>query len=106
MTATDAALNTRQATVSVQVVAASATQPRALAAPSPTNSAPHLTWEKPSTYAVTGWEIFRDGASIATIGNPDTMSYDDAAVGAQGPHSYAVRALSGSGHGDPRARSR
>jgi hypothetical protein len=101
VTATDSALNTRTSTASVLVVAASATQPRSLSAASPTNSFPHLTWQKPSIFAVTKWEISRDGALVGAIDDPDVMSFDDTTVGTQGSHVYTVRAKSDETYGDP-----
>lgn len=101
VTARDAAGNPRaSAPVAVTVVATSATQPRSLAAPSPTNALPHLTWQKPTTFAVTSWQVRRDGAVVASIGDADTLSFDDAGVGTQGPHTYTVQAMSGATGGD------
>jgi hypothetical protein len=84
---------------SVVVIPPSVTAPRSLSATSPTNAIPHLTWQQPVTFAVLNWLIYRDGALIATIGAA-TTSFDDAGVGAQGPHTYAVQATNGSVVGD------
>jgi hypothetical protein len=86
--------------VSVIVTSPSVTAPRNFSASSPTNVVPHLTWQPPVTFAVTSWQVYRDGAPLATIGDPAANSFDDATLTAQGPHSYAVRALSGSTPGD------
>jgi hypothetical protein len=104
VTATDGAQNATHAPpVSVQVIAASATSPRNLSAASPTNAVPHLTWQKPTTFAVTSWQVSRDGGIVATINDPNVMTFDDAAVGGQGPHTYSVTAFSGGTPGDPSA---
>jgi hypothetical protein len=102
VTATDSALNSTSASVTVLVVPASATAPRALSGASPTNAIPHLTWQKPTTFAVTGWQVSRDADGvIATITDPDVTSFDDHDVTGQGPHVYTVRAISGATPGDP-----
>ena len=103
LTATDGALNSTSSSVTVQVISASATAPRNVSAASPTNAVPHLTWQKPTTFAVTSWQVSRDGAVVASIGDPNVMTFDDAAVGQQGPHTYSVTALSGATPGDPSA---
>ena len=101
VTATDSAQNATSATAAVLVVAASATAPRQLSAVSPTNSVPHLTWAKPTTFAVTKWQITRDDDGVvATLTDPDVTSWDDADVSGEGPHVYTVRALSGEVPGD------
>jgi hypothetical protein len=101
VTATDSAQNSTSSSVAVLVVAASATAPRSLSALSPTNSVPHLTWQKPTTFAVTQWQITRDSDEVvATLTDPDVVSFDDSHVTGQGPHVYTVRALSGDTAGD------
>jgi hypothetical protein len=95
VTATDAAGNqASSAAVPVIVISPGLTQPRAFSASSPTRSVPHLTWQAPITFAVTGWQVYRDGAPLQTISDPAAGSYDDASA-VQGPHTYAVQALSG-----------
>jgi len=86
--------------VSVIVTSPSVTAPRSFSVSSPTHVVPHLTWQPPVTFAVTSWQVYRDGALLATIADPAASSFDDATLTAQGPHSYAVRALSGSTAGD------
>jgi hypothetical protein len=100
VTATDAALNTAASpTVTVVVISPGVTAPRSLTAASPTSSVPHLTWQPPITFAVTSWEIYRDGAPLQAIADPSANSFSDATA-PQGPHTYAVQALSGGTAGD------
>ena len=99
VTATDEAGNaTRSADTEVVVILPSATAPRSIAAVSPTNTIPHISWGTPVTFAVTGWKIFRDGAELAQL-DPAAGSFDDATA-TQGPHTYAVQALSSGVPGD------
>ena len=100
VTATDAAGNTASASVNVLVTPPSATQPRQLSANSPTNAVPHLTWLPPVTFAVTSWQVFRDGVALPPITDPATTSFDDTTVGAQGAHLYSVQALNNGTAGD------
>jgi hypothetical protein len=86
--------------VSVIVIPASRTAPRSIAAASPTNTVPHLTWEPPVTFAVTSWKIYRDGAVLTTLNDAALGSYDDTSLTTQGPHLYAVQAMSGVTPGD------
>ena len=89
--------------VTVVVVPASASAPQNLSAVSPTNTTPHLTWQRPVTFAVTGWQIFRDNTLLTTLDNPTAQSFDDTGVPSQGLHSYVVRATSGGVVGDASA---
>jgi hypothetical protein len=98
--ATDTAANSSaSATTPIVVVPPSATAPRSVSANSPTNSAPHLTWQPPVTFAVTSWQIYRDGALLQALGDASANSFDDSGA-AQGPHTYSVQALSGGTPGD------
>jgi hypothetical protein len=87
-------------TVSVIVIPASLTAPRSISAASPTNTVPHLAWEPPVTFAVTSWKIYRDGAVLTTLNDAALGSYDDTSLSTQGPHLYAVQAMSGGTAGD------
>jgi hypothetical protein len=99
VTAIDAAGNaSSSAATQVVVILPSATAPRAIAAASPTNTTPHVTWQTPVTFAVTGWTIFRDGAQLAQL-DPAVGSFDDTTA-TQGPHTYSVQALSSGVPGD------
>jgi hypothetical protein len=101
VTARDAVGNTSQmGHVSVTVVPPSVTAPRSISANSPTNTVPHVTWQPPVTFAVTGWRIWRDGAGLTTLSDPAAGSFDDTSLSVQGPHTYAVQALSGGTAGD------
>ena len=63
----------------VLVTPPSATAPRSLSASSPTNAVPHLTWLPPVTFAVTSWQIFRDGVALPPItrsGDDELRRYD------------------------------
>ena len=100
VTATDLAGNAAASgAVSVVVIPPSATAPRALSANSPTNSVPHLTWQPPVTFAVTSWQVYRDGAPLQAIADASAGSFDDTTA-PQGSHTYAVQALSGGVPGD------
>ena len=74
-----------------------------MVAASPTNTTPHLTWQRPITFAVTGWQVYRDNALVTTLGDAATLSFDDVGVPGQGLHSYVIRAMSGPSLGDPSA---
>jgi hypothetical protein len=87
-------------TVSVIVIPASLTAPRSISAASPTNTVPHLAWEPPVTFAVTSWKIYRDGAVLTTLNDAALGTYDDTSLATQGPHFYAVQAMSGGTAGD------
>jgi hypothetical protein len=87
-------------TVSIIVIPASLTAPRSISAASPTNTVPHLAWEPPVTFAVTSWRIYRDGAVLTTLNDAALGSYDDTSLATQGPHLYAVQAMSGGTAGD------
>jgi hypothetical protein len=87
-------------TVSVIVIPASLTAPRSISAASPTNTVPHLAWEPPVTFAVTSWKIYRDGAVLTTLNDAALGTYDDTSLATQGPHLYAVQAMSGGTAGD------
>jgi hypothetical protein len=101
VTATDNAGNsTPSAPVSVVVIAPSVTAPRSISANSPTNSVPHLTWQPPVTFAVTSWDIYRDGTFLTTLSDPSVGSFDDTGLTTQGSHIYTVQAMSGSTPGD------
>jgi hypothetical protein len=96
---------TSAAALTIVVTAPSATAPQSVSAVSPTNTTPHLVWQRPITFAVTGWEVFRDNpntAPVATLG-PSALSFDDVGVPGQGLHSYVVRAMSGASPGDASA---
>ena len=98
--ATDTAGNSAvSATTPIVVVPPSVTAPRSVSATSPTNSAPRLTWQPPVTFAVTSWQIYRDGAPLQALGDASANSFEDPGA-AQGPHTYAVQALSGGTPGD------
>ncbi len=98
--ATDQAGNSASSlTTPIVVVPPSVTAPRSVSAASPTNAPPHLTWQPPVTFAVTSWQIYRDGAPLQALGDASANSFDDAAA-PQGPHTYAVQAMSGGSPGD------
>ena len=100
VTATDPAGNPSDSQpVSAIVIPPSLTAPRSLSANSPTNSVPHLTWQPPVTFAVTSWQIYRDGALLQPIPDASAGSFDDGTA-AQGSHTYTVQALSGGTPGD------
>jgi hypothetical protein len=100
VTATDLASNsTPSAPVTVVVISPGVTAPRALSANSPSRSVPHLTWQTPVTFAVTSWEVYRDGAPLQAVADPSATSFDDTSA-SQGSHTYAVQALSGAMPGD------
>jgi hypothetical protein len=102
--AVDALLHVTAApTLTIVVTAPSASTPQNVSAVSPTNALPHLAWQPPITFAVTGWQIYRDNALVTTLTDPSARSYDDTAVPGQGMHSYVVRALSGATQGDASA---
>jgi hypothetical protein len=101
VTATDLAGNsTASAPASVVVTPPSVTAPRSISANSPTNTVPHLSWQPPVTFAVTSWRIWRDGALVATLPDAAAGSFDDTGLGVQGPHTYAVQAMSNTTPGD------
>ena len=89
--------------ITVVVTKPSDSAPQSVSAASPTNTTPHVTWERPITFAVTGWQVYRDNALVTTLNNPATLSFDDVAVPGQGLHSYVIRAMSGGVLGDPSA---
>ena len=99
VTAKDTAGNTTPSNdTTVVVIPPSVTAPRSLTALSPTNTVPHLTWQPPITFAVTSWEIYRDGAPLQAV-DPALASFDDTTA-TQGPHTYSVQALNGMTGGD------
>ncbi|MDX6631929.1 MAG: hypothetical protein QOH00_4175 [Gaiellales bacterium] len=101
VTAFDSAGNpTASGPASVSVISPSLTAPRSISANSPTNSVPHVTWQPPVSFLVGGWNIYRDGSLLTTIGDPAASSYDDTGLAAQGPHTYAVQAVNGNSSGD------
>ena len=71
--------------------------PAALTAEAPSHDRVELAWS-PATdnVAVTGYEVVRDGLTIATLGA--VTSYTDAAVGADTQYGYTVRALDAAGN--------
>jgi fibronectin type 3 domain-containing protein len=100
VTAVDLAGNSAQSLpVSFIVIPPSATAPRAFSATSPTNTVPHLLWQPPVTFAVTSWQVYRDGSPVASL-PAATGSFDDTSLTTQGPHTYTVQALQGSTPGD------
>jgi hypothetical protein len=100
ITASDGAGNQRGSSVTVLVLPLSVTAPQELSASSPTNDFPHLTWQKPETFAVTSWQVYRDGVVVAANIGSNTTSFDDTTVPTQGPHVYVVQALSDTTLGD------
>lgn len=88
--------------LTIVVTAPSATAPQSVSAVSPTNTTPHLVWQRPVTFAVTGWQVFRDNAMVTTL-DASALSFDDVGVPGQGLHSYVVRAMSGASLGDASA---
>jgi chitodextrinase len=56
-----------------------------------------LTWDASSDdTGVTGYDIYRDGALLATVGS--TTSYTDASVSPATPYQYTLRARDGAGN--------
>ncbi len=88
--------------LTVVVTKSSDSAPQSVAAASPTHATPHITWQRPITFAVTGWQIYRDNALVATL-DASALSFDDVGVPAQGLHSYVIRATNGSMSGDASA---
>ncbi|MEV6239186.1 carboxypeptidase-like regulatory domain-containing protein [Lentzea sp. NPDC051838] len=64
-----------------------------LSVPSPTNTAPVLTWQTSAT--ATSYDVHRDGV---LIGNTTQAGFTDGTA-ADGPHSYTVAARNGAGAG-------
>jgi fibronectin type 3 domain-containing protein len=65
--------------------------PQNLAAASPTNGAPHLTWSAPSLFAADHYLVYRDGAGTPLATNVTATSYDDTDPNlTQGTHTYQV----------------
>ena len=50
----------------------SVTTPQNVSATSPTNTTPHISWQPPVSFVVTGWQVLRDGVVVndATIRAP------------------------------------
>src|SRR4029079_6528479 len=76
------------------------TAPRSRSAAPPTNAVPHITWQPPVTFAVTSWQVYRDGSLLTSLSDPAASSFDDTTGATQGPHLYAVQAISGPTAGD------
>lgn len=71
--------------------------PTNLAASTPSSTSVALTWTAGTdNTGVTGNQILRDGALLATLGA--VTSYTDSTVTAGSTHSYAVRAVDGAGN--------
>jgi fibronectin type 3 domain-containing protein len=101
VTANDSVGNaSTSAPVSVIVTPPSLTAPRSISAASPTNAVPHITWQPPVTFAVTSWQVYRDGSLLTSLSDPAASSFDDTTGATQGPHLYAVQAISGPTAGD------
>jgi hypothetical protein len=64
--------------------------PRGLTAATPTASAPVLTWQPPTTFAVNHYDIYRDGLLLASTTTP-VLTYTDGTA-EEGPHDYAILA--------------
>ena len=84
----------------MNVINVSKTAPRSISANSPTNTVPHVTWQPPVSFLVGAWNIYRDGALLTTLGDASASSFDDTALAAQGPHTYAVQAVNDTQTGD------
>ena len=101
MTAADLVGNSAaSAPATVNVINISKTAPRSIAANSPTNTVPHVTWQPPVSFLVGAWNIYRDGALLTTLGDASASSFDDTALAAKGPHTYAVQAVNDTQTGD------
>ena len=79
---------------SVLIDSTAVSAPRALTAVTPTASAPVLSWQPPTTFAVDHYDIYRDGLLLASTTTP-VLTYTDATAD-EGPHDYAVLARNAS----------
>jgi hypothetical protein len=102
VTATDPVGNAASSAppTTVTVINVTKTAPRSISANSPTNTVPHLTWQPPVSFLVGGWNIYRDGALLTSLGDASASSFDDTGLAAQGPHTYAVQAVNDTQSGD------
>jgi hypothetical protein len=84
------------AAVPVLVDSTAVSAPKAVKAATPTAAPPVLTWQPPATFAVSHYDIYRDGLFVAsTTGAPTTFT-DASAV--EGTHDYAVLARDAAAH--------
>ena len=80
------------ASAAVLVDSRAQSAPQALAAATPTASAPALTWQAPPVFAVDHYDVYRDGLMLASTAGPATTYVDATAL--EGVHDYAVLARS------------
>jgi hypothetical protein len=72
--------------------------PQNLQAGAPTASAVNLTWDASTDdTGVTGYDIFRNGSKLDTVGGAAT-SYQDASVAGNTPYTYTVDAFDAAGN--------
>lgn len=99
VSARDAAGNESAPSNAVTVVVDSKNQtaPTIIAAPSPTNTKPSLSWSLPAdaSFTATGWQILRDTVQIALLSSASDRTFVDVNA-SEGEHSYSVRATNGS----------
>ena len=88
--------------LAVRVTSPSVTTVQNVTATSPTNTTPHISWQPPVSFFVTGYQVLRDGVVVKEL-DASARSFDDAPLPAQGLHSYVVRAESGADFGDASA---
>jgi hypothetical protein len=88
--------------LAVRVTSPSVTTVQNVTATSPTNATPHIAWDPPVSFLVTGYQVLRDGAVVKEL-DAGARSFDDVPAPGQGLHSYVVRAESGGTLGDPSA---
>jgi hypothetical protein len=81
--------------LTVRVTSPGVTTVQNVTAPSPTNTTPHIAWERPISFLVTGYQVWRDGVLAKEL-DASALSFDDTSVPGQGLHSYTIMAESGS----------
>jgi len=88
------------ASISVVIDSTAPTAPVSLSAPSPTTSAPVLSWPASSDRGsgVAGYRVLREGVAIATVSG---TSFTDGSLTADGSYTYTVRAVDGAGNVSP-----
>jgi chitodextrinase len=78
--------------------------PTGVAATSVTSSSVSLKWNASSdNVGVTGYTIYRNGASVGTTGGPAATTFTDSTVSPKTSYSYTVDAFDGSGNHSARS---
>src|SRR5205807_10541696 len=94
--------NNQSAITTVTLSTGTSTDHNVPAAPSSTSlvavpfsaSRSDVQWAHSTTWNVAGYEVWRDGAKVATITLPNSPSYSDNGLAPSSRHTYTVRALS------------